>query len=200
MNPGTFWFYHIIPHVSCRNEAEPLPSPDLYMCVHAFRLVGVDWGLSGVSALQSHLPITMCLFRSLGSHLAAFSFSPSSEFVTLFSHSCRDKQESGRRKSGLDLFKMDRKCQEEGGGPGPDLDLWLACIFMQDHRLKPCAASKERMWDLFVCAAGWDIINWGLFVCLCECLCACLWRQGFLTAPETQFSTVVCLSFPQDLT
>ena len=183
LNLEAFWFYHIAPGVFCRNEAEPLPSPDLYVGSHAFRAVGVGLGLSGVSwviclsqrTLSSSMLSLSCFLLLL---LLLHTFSPLPFTLQPFLQT--DEQDEWRRKCDQDFSKMERKHEEGGGGLGPAWDLWLGCISMRNHRLKRLPGFKRADVWLVCCAKQLQTkISWRGF---CMRVCVCWLRHSSLTA------------------
>lgn len=135
----------VLPHL-CRNIVEPLPYFDLVcVCLRAFRPVGVDPGLSGVSLLLSHLPITMCLFFLSA---AAQQLPPSVCSLSSLSHIWRES--SGTE--GHENPKRRRPASRER-------DLWLASI-SELHRTLNSAAFEEGGCEAgLLCAADPDLMN-----------------------------------------
>lgn len=126
--------------------ATPLTWP-VFVCVllHACGLVGVGEKASQVSLHYWVICQSQCAFSSSLWPLNSFppSIPPLDSPLSLPPPdiSAGNEQGRGRPTSDLDLSKMDWKHEEEEG-PGPDLDLWLACIFMRHHRLKTLLGLK----------------------------------------------------------
>lgn len=172
----------VLPHhpgVSCRNEAEPLPSPDpVCVCLHAFRPVGVGlrplrclWALE--SSANHSVP-----FLPLCCHSAAFSFCSSSKLNAFFVFcflppsrricwgTYRTERGYGSLISIYPKWPGSKKKEEEKEDPVQTRTCDLHAS------LYDSAQPKESACEAYLsCAAGSDQINWGLFVCMCACVC-----------------------------
>lgn len=156
-------------------------SPHLTQCVFACMPSGQwawGWGLSGVSELLNHLPITVYLFflfvatqqlspsvRPLNSTpFLFFVFLPPSRRICWGTY--RTERGYGSLISIYPKWPGSKKKEEEKEDPVQTRTCDLHAS------LYDSAQPKESACEAYLsCAAGSDQINWGLFVCMCACVC-----------------------------
>lgn len=111
--PSHNWIHLVLPRLlHCRSQAESLPFG--CVCLHAFRPVGVEPDLSGISSLESSANHNVP-FLPLCCHLAAFFFSPPS-FLSASAISWERSVVWGVCKPDLDLIHNGRVAGKEEVG------------------------------------------------------------------------------------